>query len=309
MREYIITVKDPSSWDTGLWNELTVNGLGDNFIPSRSVQVVNDRPFNDHSAHFNLTDAEADLIRKDPRIDHVELQADLRPNVKKKFNVFRHGVYDKSNTISALMKNWGLIRSSSSVDPFNGAASLETDFNSHDMEGAGVDIIMVDSGVEPGHPELQVNSDGTGGSRVIDFNWASLGVTGCPTSSAIGGYLGDGDGHGTNCASIAAGNTCGWASKANIYSIRIFGGTGIKTGATLGAINSDIAFDLVRAFHLKKIQDGITRPTVCSNSWGYYASYSGMQYTVWRGQQYNITQADPTYGQVYYYHPYHYYYH
>jgi len=90
MREYIITVKDPSSWDTGLWNELTVNGLGDNFIPSRSVQVVNDRPFNDHSAHFNLTDAEADLIRKDPRIDHVELQADLRPNVKKKFNVFRH---------------------------------------------------------------------------------------------------------------------------------------------------------------------------------------------------------------------------
>ena len=72
MREYIISVADPSVWDT-LWDELTVDGLGDNFIPTRAVQVLNDRPFNDYQAHFNLTDAEADLIRKDPRIQTIEL--------------------------------------------------------------------------------------------------------------------------------------------------------------------------------------------------------------------------------------------
>jgi hypothetical protein len=59
MREYIITVKDPAVWDTGLWDELTVNGLGDNFIPKREIEVLNERPFNDFSAHFNLTDEEA----------------------------------------------------------------------------------------------------------------------------------------------------------------------------------------------------------------------------------------------------------
>ena len=302
MREYIISVADPSVWDT-LWDELTVDGLGDNFIPTRAVQVLNDRPFNDYQAHFNLTDAEADLIRKDPRIQTIELQADLRTNVYKKFNTIRHGIYDKSFSINNTMKNWGLIRASSEANPFGALTALETDFNTHDLEGEGVDLVVVDTGVEAGHPEFAVNADGTGGSRVIDFNWASLGVSGCPTSAQVNGYLGDADGHGSNCASIAAGNTCGWASKANIYSIRIFSGYSIRTGQYLPAINSDIAYDLVRAFHLKKIQDGITRPTVCTNSWGYYATYSGITATYWRGMLYP-GGSGATYGQVNYYHPY-----
>lgn len=302
MREYIITVADPAVWDT-LWDELTVNGLGDNYIPQRAVQVLNDRPFNDYQAHFNLTDAEADQIRQDPRIQHIELQADLRKNVKKKFNTVRHGIYDRSYSISNSMKNWGLIRASTEANPFGALTALETDFNTHDLEGEGVDIVVVDTGVEPGHPEFAVNADGTGGSRVIDFDWHSLGVAGCPTSAQIGGYLGDGDGHGSNCASIAAGNTCGWASKANIYSIRIFAGSSIRTGQYLYAINSDIAYDLVRAFHLQKVAQGIKRPTVCTNSWGYYATYSNLTATFYRGMLYpNASGA--TYGQVNYYHPY-----
>ena len=177
MREYIISVADPSVWDT-LWDELTVDGLGDNFIPTRAVQVLNDRPFNDYQAHFNLTDAEADLIRKDPRIQTIELQADLRTNVYKKFNTIRHGIYDKSFSINNTMKNWGLVRASSEADPFGALTALETDFNTHDLEGEGVDLVVVDTGVEAGHPEFAVNADGTGGSRVIDFNWASLGEIG-----------------------------------------------------------------------------------------------------------------------------------
>jgi subtilisin family serine protease len=299
MREYIITVKDPAVWDTGLWNELTVDGLGDNFIPSRSIEVLNERPFNDFSAHFNITDEEAAEIRQDSRIAFVELQADLQEGVKKEHLGTRAtATYDKSNLTANTMKNWGLLRSTRSTNPFASSTSVSSDFT-YNLDGTGVDVIVVDSGVEPGHPEFAVNPDGTGGSRVVNFNWASLGVPGTPSASSIGGYLGDSDGHGSHCASVAAGNTQGWAPGAAIYSIRIFGGGSIIGAGYLGEISSDIAFDLVRAFHLAKRAAGNMRPTICTNSWGYRAGYSGMTSTRWRGATYSTTSPNSNYGQVY----------
>jgi len=303
MREYIVTVDDPAVWDT-LWNELTVNGLGDNFIPQRAVEVINERPFNDFCAHFKLTDAEALELKNDSRIKHVELKGDLQEGVEKGFNTIRAGKYDKSFTIDNTMKNWGLIRSSSEANPFGSLSSLQAEFNSFNLEGEGVDIVVMDSGVEPGHPEFAVNPDGTGGSRVIDFDWHSLGVPGTPTGASIGGWLGDSDGHGSNCASIAAGNTCGWASKANIYSLRIFAGYSIRTGQYLGAVDSDLGFDIVKAFHLQKVAQGIKRPTVCTNSWGWRATYSGITGTYYRGMYYAGAYTRPDFGQVNYWHPY-----
>lgn len=295
--EYIVTVADPQVWDT-LWDELTLNGLGDNFIPDHAVPVLNERPFNDFSAHFDLTDEEAEQLRQDPRIAAVELQADQQPGVEKRLYGQRPGNYDRNPySTTATMKNWGLVRCIHNNDPFGTQTSLNTNFN-YNLDGSGVDIIMLDSGVEPDHPEFAVNADGSGGSRVVDFNWASLGVSGVYQSSYYGGYLGDSDGHGSNCASIAAGNTCGWAPAAAIYSIRIFGGTSIRNGRYLSAINSDVAFDLVRAFHLKKLAEGNTRPTICSNSWGYYQYYSGMVSTTYRGQTYPGSYYSNTYGQM-----------
>lgn len=302
-REYIVTVNDPAVWDTGLWNELTTDGLGDNFIPSREIEVVNERPFNARCAHFNLTDNEAALIRQDPRVAFVELKADLQEDVEKGFLGTRTSIYDKSNATTATMKNWGLLRCINTSNPFVGSTSVNGNYT-YNLDGTGVDVVVIDSGVEPNHPEFAVNADGSGGSRVVDFDWSTLGVPGVPSAASIGGYLGDSDGHGSNCASIATGNTCGWASGARIYSIRIFSGYRITDGSYLGAIDSDIAFDLVRAFHLAKIAAGNTRPTICTNSWGYRSTYSGMTYTVYRGTQYNITSANTAYGQVYAYHPY-----
>ena len=297
MKEYIITVADPKDWDT-LWDELTVDGLGDNFIPQRAIEVINERPFQDRLAHFNLTDAEAALIQQDPRVVAVELQADLRRNVEKRMTGARpYYNYNKSNTTTNSMKNWGLLRCINESNPFSSSLSVSADFP-YNLDGTGVDIVVVDSGVEANHPEFAVNADGTGGSRVVNFNWYSLGVPGTPTAASIGGYLGDSDGHGSNCASIAAGNTCGWAPGAAIYSIRIFDGNDITTGNYLGAINSDIAFDLVKAFHLAKIGAGNTRPTICTNSWGYSGAYADMVSTRWRGTSYPTYSPNPTYGQV-----------
>lgn len=301
MKEYIITVADPKVWDE-VWDTLTKDGLGDNYIPNRAVEVLNERPFNDFCAHFNLTDEEADLIRQDTRFLAVELQADLRPGVEKGFQAVRPlYAYDKSNTTTASMKNWGLARGTSSTNPLSTASSVTASFP-YTLDGTGVDVVVIDTGIEADHPEFAVNADGTGASRVVDFNWASLGVPGVPTSASIGGYLRDSDGHGSNCASIAAGNTCGWASSAAIYAIRIFAGYDTKTGAYLGAINSDLAFDLVRAFHLAKVAAGNTRPTICTNSWGYVASYIGVSATYFRGTLY--TGQSPAYGQIGSRHPY-----
>ena len=301
-KEYIVTVSDPKIWDQ-VWDMFTQGGLGDNFIPQRPVEVINERPFNDYSAHFALTDSEAGELMKDPRFASVELRADLQEDVEKGFLGARRHKFDKTNTIDNTMKNWGLLRSTQVSNPFTSSLSITGDYN-YNLDGTGVDIIVMDSGVMANHPEFSVNADGTGGSRVIDFDWSSLGVPGVASGPRIGGYLGDSEGHGSNCASIAAGNTCGWASGAAIYSIRIFDGNDTITNQYLGAINSDLAFDLVRAFHLRKISQGNTRPTICTNSWGYRSSYSFMQYTVWRGTQYNITSRNAAYGQVNNSHPY-----
>ena len=304
-QEYIITVHDPRVWDSGFWNELTRDGLGDNFIPTRSIKVVNERPFNSYSAHFALTAAEAQEIKKDPRVKNVELKADLQQDVKKEFVGIREGIFDKTDSnITSAMRNWGLLRSTwLDNDPFQFSRSIDGEYT-YSLNGDGVDVIVIDSGVEPNHPEFAVNADGTGGSRVVDFNWASLGVPGVPEGWEIGGYLGDTDGHGSHCASVSAGNTQGWASAARIFSIRIFDGVDMHTGEYKGAIDSDLAFDLVKAFHLSKRASGNSRPTVCTNSWGYRSSYAGIQYTVWRGTQYNYTSPRTDLGQVYTYHPY-----
>ncbi len=299
MKEYVVTVHDPDSWDNGLWDQLTINGLGDNFVPTRDVTVVNERPFNEFCAHFLLTDSEANLLRQDPRILDVELSAEKNPNVSKGFHAQRPlREYNKGNTTTSDMKNWALPRCTSPTNNFINTSSVLEPYY-YNLDGTGVDIVVVDSGVEPGHPEFAINADGTGGTRVVDFNWASLGVPGTPSSASIGGYLGDSDGHGSNCASIATGNTCGWASGAAIYSIRIFAGNSIRTGAYLGAIDSDIAFDLVKAFHLQKIANGNTRPTICTNSWGWRGGYSSMRSTVWRGTRYTTYTYNSSYGQVY----------
>lgn len=301
--EFIVSVKDPAVWDTGFWDEMTKDGLGDNYVPKRGIEVANERPFNARCAHFLLTPQEALDLKKDDRVKNVELKADLQDDVEKEMIAQRPGLFDKSNTTTAGMLNWGLLRSTKQDNPFAAGPSVAGNFD-YTLDGTGVDIIIMDSGVEPNHPEFARNADGTGGSRVVDFNWASLGVPGTPTAAQIGGYLGDSDGHGSHCASIAAGNTCGWASGASIYSIRIFDGVSISGNNFLGAIDSDIAFDLVKAFHLAKVAAGNTRPTIVNNSWGYRSTYSGMINTNYRGTVYNNTSPNANYGQVNYLHPY-----
>jgi subtilisin family serine protease len=69
--------------------------------------------------------------------------------------------------------------------------------------GKGVDIYIIDSGIDLDHPEFQ------GGRTTQIFSLSS----GCKTYNLE---------HGTGIASIAAGISCGLAKSSNIYSVNVF---------------------------------------------------------------------------------------
>jgi hypothetical protein len=309
MKEYVITLKDPDQWDQ-FHDEMTNSTLLAE-IPDRPVNCSNWRPINDYQANYLLTHEEAESLRNDLRVALVELDANEMPNLILRPFGRRFGNYDNSTTMNSSVKNWGLLRSNSITNPFAATTSSNGPFT-FNLTGRGVDIVVIDSGVAEGHPEFARNPDGTGGSRVVDFDWTALGVPGVTAlsgGSGIKGFLGDCDGHGTNVATIAAGNTCGWAKDAAIYSIRAIpdrNGTNrdIVTGNVLGLMNVVLVFDLVKAFHLSKPigSTGYRRPTVCINSWGYQSFYQNMIQTRWRGTNYNTTSPNSTYGQLGTYH-------
>ena len=77
-----------------------------------------------------------------------------------------------------------------------------------------VDVVIMDGGhAEPDHPEFALNPDGTGGSRINQIDWNPyMGLTGTYSYSNV-------QNHPTHTTGTVAGNTQGWAKKANIYNI------------------------------------------------------------------------------------------
>lgn len=151
------------------------------------------------------------------------------------------------------------------------------------IDCSNVDIIVVDSGVDPDHSDFL---DSNGVSRVVQFDWSVLekslidpqATTGTIIDSLPLNYYRDLNGHGTSCASLVAGNKSGMAKNAKIYAINIVeANPPIATGSNA----MPTALELILAFQKAKKQNlhGLdsTRPTVCTNSWGYnqYAVHIG----------------------------------
>ena len=120
--------------------------------------------------------------------------------------------------VNAQTKTWG---SDSSTTELSNKTLVTT------ASGKNVDVVIVDGHVNPDHPEFAVNVDGTGGSRVNQFNWfqysSALGYTTDATytysTSGAGTFYRPNTNHGTHVAGTACGNTQGWARDANIYNM------------------------------------------------------------------------------------------
>jgi len=265
LKEYIVTLTQGEDVDK-FYDDMESPG-GDLFIPSRKVEVANLRPIS-LNTHYYLTEQEAETLRKDPRVAAVAVPIDQNPNIEV-LPLFEQtsSFWDKSSSVVLDHKNWGLYRCANGHVAgwgSNGVSQSVSGTVKVKAEGNGVDVVIVDGFIPQSHPEFAVNQDGTGGTRLVRFNWFSLNPT--VTGQASGTYdysggLSADNLHGTHVAGTACGNSQGWARASTVYNISPYGNS--------NDVSNSVIFDYIRAFHAAK---PVKRPTIVNCSYGLFYS-------------------------------------
>lgn len=303
LREFIITLKDFNDLES-FYEDMENVSTVDN-IPKRAIKIAHRRPMS-RNTHYMLYEGEVDLIKRDHRVLSIELSPEER-NIKIESAWSQtSSLWNKSFTLSAEHRNWGLLRCFEQNQRADwGSDSVTNVFGTIDTtaNGKNVDIVIVDGCIDPNHPEFAVNSDGSGGSRVIQFNWLQLRplVEGLPLQNYIytpyvdplyPDFNGDGisdrtadNDHGCHVAGTAAGNTFGWAREANIYNINVY-----PSAPT--AINFLNINDYIRAWHNTKPvnpKTGLRNPTITNHSYGSFTQVplNSIDQVRFRGTIYN----------------------
>jgi len=294
-REYIVILKQGEDLDR-FYDEME-SLYGTDSVPVRSIECAYRRPMS-RSTHYYLTDDEAVRVSTDPRVETVErhyrdLGLEIRPMLVQSSNN-----WDKSGTNGANDINWGLYRGATPTKPANwgsdGTANISGSIELTNT-GRNVDVVIIDGHMVPGHPEWAINDDGTGGTRLNQFNWFSYNQE--VRSVAAGTYVYDfltagaaDNGHGNNVGSTACGSRYGWAKDANIYNFSPY------TASTANATGyGNYIYDLmnyIRVWHANKAinpKTGRKNPTICNMSWGFTGSIAlnSIDIIYYQGVQYN----------------------
>jgi subtilisin family serine protease len=279
-REYVITLHSKDDLD-GFYDDMETPG-GNLYIPYRAIPVHHRRAISKNT-HYMLTDAEAEQIRSDSRVANVVLSMEEQGIHFSPIWIQTSSLWNKSGTTSAAHLNWGNLRCFEGTQRPNWGSNGTTNQSGTargTLSGKNVDVVIVDGMINPAHPEFAVNPNGTGGSRVIQYNWfqhnEELGVGSNSTyiytpyvdptypdnnENGISDRTEDND-HGCHVAGTACGNTFGWARDANIYNISPYG--------TAPSYNSRF-IDYIRAWHTNKPinpETGIRNPTITNHSYG-----------------------------------------
>jgi subtilisin family serine protease len=260
MKEYIVILKDDVDYDS-FWNDIENPSLDLPYIPDRAVDIVNNRDAQTQMCHYMLTNEEAEIVKNDPRVKAVEEPYYNIGLFPQPFAISGSSTGNISFTIPAFTNNsgnnvnWGLIRHNNANNPYANTTVTSSEYQ-YVLDGTGVDVVIMDTGIEYYHPEFQ---DANGNSRVVQHNW-----TGNLNTTPNSINFSDADGHGTACAGITSGKNYGWAKNSAIYTCKIFDS---------GSISVEDAFDAIKTWHIAKNTPGnpayTGRPTVVNGSFGY----------------------------------------
>ena len=215
MRTYNVALKEGIDYNS-FWNEIETNGSGSNYVPTRAVGIVEERPNSLRQCWYELTDEEAQRLRNDIRVYCVEIPPEFRTDIKIRHTGSQTGLYYKgpntgNDPDNNLGINWGVFRSSSRTNNTPDSSGILT--YEYSLDGTGVDIVIQDTGIQVDHPDFQ---DENGNSRIYTLNWHT--ANGAPSFVTMSStFYTDFDGHGTHVAGIAAGKTYGRAKNARIY--------------------------------------------------------------------------------------------
>lgn len=252
-REYMITTLNAETTDS-LWDDLIANYPTTKTVPDRPVEIANPRDNNPINTSYYLTDAEAEELKKDPRVLDV-FPVDLAKPVKL---AFQGGTFSKDTVETGDKQNWGLLRHINTANLFGTSTDDPGGTYDYVLDGTGIDVVIVDSGIQADHPEFE---DANGVSRVKQIDWFT--VSSVPGTLPANFYT-DYDGHGTHVAATVAGKTFGWAKNADIYAIKLDDLKGVLDPGN--GISIPDMMDCILGWHNAKTNG---RPTVVNNSWGF----------------------------------------
>lgn len=300
LNEWIVTLHRKEDLES-FYEDIETSG-GNLFIPDRAVDVANRRSIS-RNTHYMLTYDEAQLLKSDDRVWDVELAEIIDISIKPAGYTITNGQFDKQWTADVGDINWGLLRQSESSNRANwgddGTSTITSDLTIT-ASGKNVDVVIFDGHIDPAHPEFAVNSDGSGGSRVVQHNWFQEDIGSGTGTYTYTPYVDGGNvnrtsdnNHGCHVAGTVAGNTQGWARAANIYNISIYG-TNPNFG--LVGLSSSTYWDYVRVWHNTKAINPATgrkNPTITNHSYGsslqpgITAGFGNVTGVVYRGVTFN----------------------
>lgn len=267
LREYIVIVKKEYTIDQ-LEDDLRRDtaeddGVDSSMVPDRPVTVANPREFSARQTHFMMTWAEANSLKNHPQVLGVELASAIitQTSSTRTQNFIKVGP-GTANVGNAT--NYGLYRCNFTENIY-GANAGGVAAMSQNLDGTGVDVVIMDNGVLVDHPEWE-GPDGR--NRFVQIDWYA--AAGSSNTMPVGYYNTPTDGHGTCVASVVAGKTYGWATNANIYSMKTLG-----SGALLPPAEG---LDLIRQWHLNKPinpNTGFRNPTIVNASWNSFSYVMG----------------------------------
>ena len=280
-KPYLVTLEDKNDLE-GFYSDMESNGY----------KLHMKRPMSRTTQYYMTSDQAVDL-RKDPRVDAVEIHIDYDPiGVVEPFGYEQvnntpygfNGDFEKSNSAVSHGDNdrqWAQLHSSgSTAQRRKGVWGHDATANVNDdveifADGKHVDVVIVDQPVSYDCEEWK--SPTTGKSRFVEYDWYGELNQYVGTIDDDGNTLPSGSYvyhpnsanatfHGTHCAGTVAGQWYGWAREANIYSLHVNLGSGFGN-----PLSSTLVFDYLRAFHRHKPINPATgkrNPTVTNHSWG-----------------------------------------